>query len=241
MDDVQHPALESLVADLASRSWVSDVWLHGSLATGDHRPGVSDIDVVATTTQPVDAGHVGEIERLHRHLDATWPGSDLGCTYVDAARLSTPETRHPTWTHGRRVERRLSSMVRAELLDHGRPLLGREPSAVLEPMSSEDVRDAVRQELHGYWTWALRRPWLFLTPAHADLALVSMARARHTLTSGELLTKSDALPHVRAPERIVAGVRRRRAGDVRALPVAPLLAHHAWHDTRRTIAATLRS
>ena len=184
---------------LSDAGWVSDIWLHGSLATGDHRPGVSDIDVVAITTRPLDASDVGDVERLHRHLDTTWPGSALGCTYVDAARLSTPEASHPTWTHGRCVERRLSAMVRAELLDHGRTLLGREPAAVLEPMSRDDVRDAVRQELTGYWSWAVRRPWLFLDSRHADLALLSMARARLTLESGELVTKAHAASHVRAP------------------------------------------
>ncbi|RYB91488.1 hypothetical protein EUA06_09200 [Nocardioides glacieisoli] len=229
------PALGDFVAELASREWVSDIWLHGSLATGDHRPGVSDIDVVAITTRPLDASDVGEVERMHRHVESTWPGSALGCTYVDAARLSAPGARHPAWTHGRRVERRLSTMVRAELLDHGRTLLGREPAVVLEPMSRDDVRDAVRQELTGYWSWAARRPWLFLNSRHADLALLSMARARLTLESGQLVTKTRAASDVRAPQRVVAGLRRRRTGESRAVPVAPILAHHAWHDTRRTI------
>ena len=230
-----HPAVDALGLKLSYAGWVSDIWLHGSLATGDHRPGVSDIDVVAITTRPLGASDVGDVERMHRHLDATWPGSALGCTYVDAAGLSAPEASHPTWTHGRRVERHLSAMVRAELLDHGRTLLGREPAAVLEPMSRDDVRDAVRQELTGYWSWAVQRPWLFLDPRHADLALLSMARARVTLESGKLVTKAGAAPHVRAPQRVVAGLARRRTGDSRAAPVAPLLAHHAWHDTRRTI------
>ena len=228
-------AVRDFVAELASRDWATDIWLHGSLATGDHRAGVSDIDVVAITTRPLDASDVGEIERLHRHLDAAWPGSALGCTYVDGARLRTPEATHPTWTHGRRVERRLSAMVRAELLDHGRTLLGREPAVVLEPMATDDVRDAVRQELTGYWSWAVRRPWLFLDSRRADLALLSMARARLTLESGQLVTKTRAASDVRAPQRVVAGLRRRRTGESRAVPVAPILAHHAWHDTRRTI------
>ena len=238
---VDHPAVVELVADLASRNWLSDIWLHGSLATGDHHPGVSDIDVVAITTRPLEASDVDEIERMHRHVDARWPGSALGCTYVDAARLATPGARHPTWTHGRRVERPVSAMVRAELLDHGGTLLGREPAAVLEPMSKDGVRDAVRQELTGYWSWAVRRPWLFLDSRHADLALLSMARARLTLESGQLVTKTRAARDIRAPQRVVAGLRRRRTGDSRAVPVAPLLAHHAWHDTRRTIDEHVRS
>ncbi len=86
---------------------MSDVWLHGSLATGDHRPGVSDIDVVAITTRVLGADDVRELERLHRDLDATWSGSALGCTYVDDAQVATVDLLHHAWTHGRLVRRRL--------------------------------------------------------------------------------------------------------------------------------------
>ncbi|MBL0748586.1 nucleotidyltransferase domain-containing protein [Nocardioides baculatus] len=232
---MEHPAVDALAAELAQRGWVSDLWLHGSLATGDHRPGVSDIDLVAITTRPLDASRLREVDRVHRRLDATWPGSALGCAYVDGSRLDDLRVEHPTWTHGRLVERRLSSMVRAELLDIGRPLLGRDPAALLAPMSRDDIKAAVREELTGYWSWAVRRPWLFLDSRHADLALVSMARARTTIATGTLMTKTEALAQVRAPARVVDGLRRRRTAGSRRTPIAPLLAHHAWHDTRRTI------
>ncbi len=228
-----HPAVEALVAELAQLHWVRDVWLHGSLATGDHRADVSDIDLVAITTRPPDPS---EVRRLHRAIDVAWVGSALGCAYVDTAQVPRLEASHPTWTHGRLIERRLSLMVRAELLDHGRVLLGRQPALVLGPMSPTDVREAAGQELNGYWSWALRRPWLFLRPPLADLALLSMARARLTLSTGSLVSKDDALAHVRAPRRVVDGLRRRRTSPSRTWPVSPVLAHHAWHDTRRTIA-----
>jgi hypothetical protein len=125
-------------------------------------------------------------------------------------------------------------MVRAELLDHGVAVLGRAPAELLSPMTRDDVRAAVRAELAGYWTWAVRRPWLFLRTDLADLALLSMARARHAGRTGELVTKTEALSGVRAPEPVVDGIRERRDGGGRP-PVAPRLAHHAWHDVRRTV------
>ena len=228
--------LHEFVAELTSRTWVRDVWLHGSLATGHHRPGVSDIDVVATTTHALGPSDVRDLQRLHQRIDTTWPASALGCTYVAEAQIADPAALHPTWTHGRLVRRRLSSMVRAELLDHGQVLLGRTPAAVLPSMTSDEVKDAARQELAGYWTWAVRRPWLFLRPGLADLALLSMARARVTLASGTLVSKDEALAHVRAPRRVVEGLRRRRTCESSTARVAPVLAHHAWHDARRTIA-----
>lgn len=228
--------LHELIVELTSRAWVSDAWLHGSLATGHHHAGVSDIDVVAIATRVLGPSDVRELQHLHQRLDVTWPASSLGCTYVDEGQIDDRTALHPTWTHGQLVWRRLSPMVRAELLDHGQVLVGRSPAAVLASMTSDDVKDAARQELAGYWSWAVRRPWLFLRPEMADLALLSMARARITLSSGILTSKDEATARIRAPQRVVDGVRRRRTGGARTVPVAPILAHHAWHDTRRTIA-----
>ena len=236
-----HPAVELFVSELAARPWVRNVWLYGSLATGDHRPGASDIDIVAVTDHALGSDDLTEIRALHRRIDkGPGHGSALGCAYVGADLLTAPSAQHPTWTHGALVHRRLSAMVRAELHTHGQALLGLEPRAVLEPMTDHDLKTAARGELAGYWTWAVRRPWLFLDPAFGDLALITMARARHTCATGTLLTKTDALDRTRAPAVVVAGVRRRRESGQRGTLWAPRLAHHAWHDTRRTIAEHVR-
>ena len=235
---MSHPAVDALVEGLAGIAPVSDVWLTGSLAIGDHHPGASDIDLVALTAGPMTRANLDRVVNLHRHIDASdGRGSALGCAYVDLDRWGTIEWRHPTWTHGQLVERPVSPIARAELLAHGVALVGRDPHRLLPPMSNDDVRGAARAELTGYWTWAAARPWLFLETGFADLALVTMARARHTLGTGELLSKTDAVALVRAPAAVVDEIRRRRSAPRRTSPLAPRVAHHAWRDTRRTIAA----
>ena len=235
---MRHPAVDSFLVALSPAGWVSDVWLYGSLATGDHQLGVSDIDLVTLTTSPLGVDDVRLVVELHQRIDSTiGTGSALGCAYVDVTRLGDPSAQHPTWTHGRLVRRRLSSMVRAELLTHGQVLLGREPEAVLPLMSEADIRTAALEELSGYWSWAARRPWLFLSPQLADLALLSMARIRHTLATGALVSKTEAIAQVRAPQAVVAGIARRRTSPGRrTFPLALRSGHHAWRDTRRTIA-----
>jgi hypothetical protein len=47
-------AVEALGGRLPGLGWVSDLWVAGSLVTGDHVPGVSDLDLVAVTDGPVD-------------------------------------------------------------------------------------------------------------------------------------------------------------------------------------------
>jgi hypothetical protein len=228
-------AVTALAERLGSLRWVSDRWVAGSVATGDHVPGVSDLDLVAVVDGPVDASRESVLVALHRELDlGSAAGADLGCVYVDAARLPEPAALHPTWTHGVLVQRILSGVTRAELGLHGFAVLGRPPSDVLPPIADDDVRAAARAEVCGYWAWASRRPWMWLNPVIADLGLTSMARGRYAVRHGQLLTKSSAIEEARAPDWLIEHLRARRRGE---LVVSPRLrtGFIAWRDARATV------
>lgn len=228
---------QQLGRELSSLGWVADLLVAGSVATGDYRPGVSDLDLVAVVGGPVDEARQATLTALHRRLDeGSGRGLNLGCVYVDHALLLEPLVRHPTWTHGSMVQRTLSGITRAELVLHGYAIFGRPPAALLPPMSEDEVREAGRAELTGYWTWAARRPRLWLDPVMADLGLTSMARGRHTLATGTLLSKTDAIERAHAPGWLIEQLRARRGGEY---VVSPRLrtAHIALSDARRTVAA----
>lgn len=234
------PAVREFGEKVAALGWVTDLLVAGSLATGDYVPGVSDLDLVAVTDGPVEAGRQAELATVHRRLDTgTGSGLDLGCVYVDVATLCDVRMRHPTWTHGQLVARILSGITRAELVRHGYPVFGRAPRDVLPPMSDDDVRAAARAELTGYWAWAARRPWLWLDPGLADLGLTSMARGRYALRTGALLTKTRAISEAAAPAWLIDQVRARRRGV--AVPSPRIrTAVIAWRDARRTVARATR-
>ncbi|HEX5090130.1 MAG TPA: nucleotidyltransferase domain-containing protein [Nocardioides sp.] len=220
---------------LSKLGWVSDLWVGGSLATGDHLPGVSDMDLVALVDGRVDADRQSSLAAVHRELDSgVAAGADLGCVYVDARELADAEARHPTWTHGALVQRILSGISRAELVRHGRAQFGRPPADVLPPMSDDDVREAARAEVCGYWAWAARRPAMWLDPVVADLGLTGMARGRYALITGRLLTKSEAVEQARAPQWLVGQLRARRRGEAVRSPRLRT-AWIAWRDCRRTV------
>lgn len=228
---------------LRELGWVTDLWVAGSLATGDYVPGVSDLDLVAVVDgnangDGLDAGLSPErAERLialHRELDAGQAaGADLGCVYVLTTHLTAVQVRHPTWTHGQLVQRVLSGVTRAELVRWGVPVFGREPSSALSAMSEDDIRRAARDEGCGYWAWAARRPWMWLDPEIADLGLTSMARARHAVRTGQLLSKTAAIDDVAAPDWLREQLRARRHGRPVTSPRL-LTAWIAWRDARRT-------
>ncbi|GAA2911132.1 hypothetical protein GCM10010443_87560 [Actinoplanes cyaneus] len=215
---------------LRAAGWVSDLLVAGSLATGDYIARVSDLDLVAVVPAPPDPD---QIAALHAGFD---PALNLGCVYVAEDRLGDLRAEHPTWTHGQLVQRVLSGVTRAELVRHGYPVFGRPPASLLPPMTDDDIREAARAELTGYWAWAARRPWIFRDPALADLALTSMARGRHALAHGSLLTKSAAVESAAAPPWLIAQLRDRRQGRPVSSPRLRT-AWLAWRDTRRTVKA----
>ncbi len=234
-------AVSALAEELSDLVWLSDLLVAGSLATGDHVPGVSDLDLVAVVDGAVDGPRRGQLVELHLALDrGVAAGADLGCVYVEEARRLDVAVEHPTWTHGQLVERILSGVTRAELVRHGFAVVGRAPQDLFPAMSDDDVRGAARAELTGYWSWAARRPHLFLDPVMVDLGLTSMARGRHAMTTGDLLTKSEAIERAHAPGWLVYDLRARRRGE-RVRSPRLRAAWSSWHDTWRTTADARRS
>jgi nucleotidyltransferase-like protein len=231
------PAIHQLAERLDDLGWVTDLLVAGSLATGDYVPGVSDLDLVALTEGPVGPGRQEILAGLHRELDqGAAQGLDLGCQYVDAGRLDDLEALHPTWTHGSLVQRILSGVTRAELVRHGFAVLGRPPAAVLPEMTDDDVRRAAHAELCGYWAYAARWPLWWLSPVLADLGLTAMARGRHALETGQLLTKTQAIEQAHAPAWLKDQLRARRQGQ-RVTSPRIRTALIAWRDARRTVAS----
>jgi hypothetical protein len=233
-------AVEAFSQRARGLGFVSDLWIAGSLATGDYRPGVSDIDLVAIVAEELNEEHRRRIGETHRELDeGVGNGVALGCVYVDVRLLGDEGIRHPTWTHGELIERRLSRLTRAELIVHGVPLFGLEPSVLLGNIDDREIRGAARAELRGYWAWAIRRPTLWLAPDFAELSLITMARARHALRTGELITKSEAIERASWPDWLSRKLTLRRRGEDVALPRLRL-ACRSWPDACRTVLTSSR-
>lgn len=230
------PAVTQLADRLVEVGWVLDLFVAGSLATGDYVPGVSDVDLVALTDGPVAEPRQVILSEIHQDLDrGSAAGLDLGCVYVDVNELPDGDTLHPTWTHGSLVRRILSGVTRAELVRYGFAIIGRPPATLLPDVTDDDVRRAARAELCGYWAWASRRPLMWLHPVIADLGLTSMARGRYAVETGQLLTKTDAIEQAHAPAWLRQQVGARRRGEPVVSPRVRT-AFIAWRDARRTVA-----
>jgi hypothetical protein len=188
----------------------------GSLATGDFRPGISDLDLVAIVARPLSPAARGDLLALHESFAAEHDdAAKLHCAYVPEQHATDVGRKHLWWAHGRLLRRPFSGIGRGELQQGGIVVHGAPPAAYLPPLSRAELAEAARVELRGYWTGAVRRTAVWHTDLHVDLGLTTVSRADATIGDGGLITKREAiarLPRLGVPDHLAAEIAERRAG-----------------------------
>jgi hypothetical protein len=194
-DDVCARYLE--LADRHVPGLVEGLYLQGSIALGDHRPGVSDIDAVVLT-----AGEAGPqaLRRLHSRLPREFTG-----IYVtrDELRADPDGTRGPAF-QGRRVEpasRFERNLVTWHVLRQGGVAV-RGPATAELTIHTDWPALARRTEenLRTYWAGWLAgcsRPLTLpglgaMAPSLTSWGVLGVTRLRHTLAAGEVTSKTAA-------------------------------------------------
>ncbi|MBM7806855.1 hypothetical protein JOD57_002692 [Geodermatophilus bullaregiensis] len=244
MDDRlrQAPVVPAFARAVRPVAGVLGLYAGGSLASGDFRPGRSDLDLVAVVAEELDAPRRARLRALHEDLRRGNPAAaGLHCVYVPREDVDDVATRHLTWAHGELYCRELSGIARAEVLRGGITVLGPDPAQLLPPVDDAALRAAARAEFTGYWSGAVRKPWLWLQDGYVDLGLVTLARAEATLTESRLITKREALTRLHrfgVDEDLSQEIARRRHGDAVLLTLAQRL--RRAHTARRLVARGIR-
>lgn len=196
---------------------VAGLYVGGSLATGDYRPGMSDIDGVAMLDAAPKPAVRAELTEIHRRLAREFEEAKaLHCAYVPVRDVADRTRTHWTWAFDELFRRPLSGIARAELLADPIVVFGPSPASWLPPMSSGELRDGARAELAGYWSRAVRKRTIWLQDVYVDLGLTVWARADATISDGVLITKTEAIARLAdrgVPADVVLGVFRRREGQ----------------------------
>ncbi|MBN2117058.1 MAG: DUF4111 domain-containing protein [Anaerolineales bacterium] len=178
------------------------MYLYGSLSSGEFDPATSDIDFLVVTAHSLSEGKMSELEALHTRLWATgrkW-ASKLEGSYVpkELIRRHDPDGA-PCPTVNERaffVDKRGSDWIiqRHVVREHGVVLAGPDPKTLIDPVTSDDIREAVRGILQDWWFPMLDDPsWLrdHGSEYHA-FAILTMCRALHTLEHGTIVSKRAA-------------------------------------------------
>ena len=121
----------AFAAAVAPVAGVVGLYAGGSLAAGDYRPAVSDLDLVAVVASPVGRRQRRRLRRLHAATMREQPAAaKLHCVYVPRGEATEVSQPHLTWAHGQLFRRSLSGVARAELLRGGITVAGPPPSAL---------------------------------------------------------------------------------------------------------------
>lgn len=216
--------LSRLRAGLAARGDLVGLYVYGSLATGDFSPACSDIDVVAMIGREPDEAALEELARLHKaSASAGGAAERLNCLYVPVQAGPDPDRLHHYWFGNRMTHWQLKVMTQAELTSVGVALYGPWPPPGIAPVPIQDIQAAVYEEITGYWRRIAGRKKLWLQDAWVDHALTVLPRAEAVLTTGDLITKSEAISRFAAfgvPAPLALEIRQRRDGQPVTLTAA---------------------
>jgi len=95
-------------------------------------------------------------------------------------------------------------------------LYGPWPPPGVEPVPLAAIQAAVHEEITGYWRQVSRKRGLWLQDSWVDHSLVVLPRAEAVLTTGDLITKGQAISRLAGfgvPDTLAQEIRRRRDGD----------------------------
>ena len=178
------------------------MYLYGSLSSGDFDPESSDIDFLFVTTDALSAETIAQLETIHQQ---TWATSDkragkLEGAYVpqDLIRRHDPNGIHcPTINEGKFYLDRPGSdwiIQRHVVREYGVTIEGPDPRTLIDFVSPDEIREAVRGVLREWWFPMLENPaWLRENSrGYHSYAILTMCRVLHALEHGTIASKPVA-------------------------------------------------
>jgi hypothetical protein len=178
------------------------LYLDGSLANGGFDQD-SDIDFVAVTREKIDAVLFQALQSMHERIAALdLPFADqIEGSYIpqDAIRRYDPaHALHPNLERG--TGERLKWALHDEpwavhrwvLRERGVTLVGPDPKTLIDPVSPEELRAAMRVLLHGWAAGFLEQPEKLDQRGYQSYVVLSLCRLLCTLQSGEVVSKNAA-------------------------------------------------
>lgn len=173
------------------------MYLHGSLAGGDFDPQRSDVDFLIVTTDELPAEMISALETLHARLnvDSKKWAPKLEGTYIpkrNLRRYDPDDGPYPCINEGRFYMSRHEHhwvLARCILRERGVVVAGPHPQTLIDPVSANDVRQAVLGFLQEWWWPMLDTPTRLQSSEYQAYAVLTMCRALYTLEYGALTSK----------------------------------------------------
>lgn len=197
------PVVEEVLCELRlrlHRGFGEDLvglYLYGSLVLGDFDPDRSDIDLIAAVTSAVGERELSTLETLHAEFARSYPAWDdrVEVAYVPTSGLRTFKTHSSTLAiispgeplHLKEIGR--EGLIHYYLVrEHGITLIGPPPQTLIDEISLDEFRDAVRAYL-ARW----RKPMAPSgTRGPQRYVVLTMCRGLYGLSHGRQASKKQA-------------------------------------------------
>jgi len=178
------------------------MYLYGSLSSGDFNPETSDIDFLVVTTSTLSDKAIADLRSMHQRI---WKSGQKWASKLEGSYIPKRDIRShdphsapcPTVNEGKfYLDKRGSDWIiqRHVIREQGTVLLGPDPKTLIDPVSPEDIRHAVKGVLQEWWFPMLEDPsWLknHGSEYHA-FAILTMCRALYALEHGTIVSKPMA-------------------------------------------------
>lgn len=177
------------------------LYLWGSLAAGDFDPCTSDIDLVAVPAEELVATTVPSLEAAYARITGTglyW-ANRLEIDFIPERsfrRYDPADEERPRmdFEDGLVLQRQDSGGIiqRHLLRESGVTLAGPKPKSLIDPVSPDSLREAVRALLADKWSGRVRNRALLENQDYQAYAILTMCRMLYTLQHGSIVSKPVA-------------------------------------------------
>jgi len=201
------PEVNAVLSELLSgaRDILGDhfvgMYLDGSLAMGSFEPDRSDLDFVVVTRADVSASTFAALKTMHDRIasGASKWAKELEGSYISqhALRHDPRPAAHPYIDRGNGLamvhqENGYWPIHRHVLREYGVVLAGPLPRTLIDPVSPEELREAVRGILREWWKPMLVDGPLLRNSFYRCYAVLTMSRMLYTMRHGTIVTKPIA-------------------------------------------------
>lgn len=191
-------SLSTQILDIAGREEIVGICLTGSLATGDFRPGKSDIDFIVVTRGNLPPEIVDELGKMHCRLRERGLPYKLDGDYVPQSAIRRYDPDNSTYPHlgsdGHfAVERHdIDQLIPwAIMRDCGVILHGPPPALLIDEIKSEVILRSNYQTLKYWWEPMLTTDQLE-DEEYQAFAILTMCRALYNFEYEEMASKATA-------------------------------------------------
>jgi hypothetical protein len=178
------------------------MYLDGSLTSGDFDQD-SDIDFVVVTDADIAGNLFAALQAMHDRLAATdspW-AIQLEGSYMSQhalRRYDPAHALHPNIERGEGERLKMAlhdrawAVHRCVLRERGITLTGPAPQTLIDPVSPEELQQAMLESLHGWATRLLDDPALMGTRGYQSYIVLTLCRILYTLEHGAVVSKPVA-------------------------------------------------